>query len=86
MSKENWTAIWPKEPGEYWFYGWCFRDRSRLKKIRLVEAYKNKAGQMSYVTEGHFLYKADGAEGWWTPAELPEPPGIEVIFKWEDEE
>ena len=71
----NWTTEWPTEPGHYWFYGWCFRDRDKPAKFHCVEVWKLQKGR-AYVTDGHFLYKAEGAEGVWQPVEFPELPPV----------
>ena len=71
----SWTKDWPTEPGYYWFYGWCFRERHRSPETHLVEVWRTATpGVVSYVTEGHFLYKEEGADGYWMPARVPEPP------------
>ena len=69
----NWMNDWPIEPGYYWFYGWRFQDRDRLKELCYVKAYKIQNG-ISYVTCGHFLYKEEGAKGVWQLVNLPELP------------
>ena len=71
----EWTKDWPQKPGVYWFYGWPFKDRERPTKIHFVEVRKISNG-MIYVTNGHFLYKTEGADGYWCEAYPPEPPKI----------
>lgn len=71
-----WQDEWPTEPGYWWFYGWCWRkvkDRPEEPEMHLVEVRKAMNGFMR-VTNGHFLYKDEGAEGKWMKAELPTPP------------
>lgn len=72
MTGKMWTTAWPKEKGTYWFFGQCFGDGDI--KMHLVEVWKDGTGSFAYVTDGHFLYKSEGANGLWTKAELPEPP------------
>ena len=73
----NWQTGWPTETGMYWFHGWCFK-KSPFKdteepKMHLVVVHKIHNGVIR-MTEGHFLYKVEGAEGMWLKAELPTPP------------
>ena len=72
MTEKTWAIEWPKEKGTYWFFGQCFGDGEI--KMYLVEVWKDGAGSFAYVTNGHFLYKAEGAKGQWMKAVLPEPP------------
>jgi len=75
-SIDNWTHKWPTEPGMYWFYGFCWRkmrDEPEEPEMYLVKVRKISNGLMC-ITDGHFIYKAEGAEGMWLKAELPEPP------------
>lgn len=69
----NWTKEWPTCPGYYWFYGWCFGDRDRAAKHHYVKVRKIANG-VSYVADGHFLYKAEGGDGYWSPAITPVLP------------
>ena len=69
---EQWTREWPTTPGYYWFHGWCFRDRSHSPETHLVRVVKSATGYLM-VTDGHFLFKAEGGEGFWLKAELPVP-------------
>ncbi len=78
MKKQQWQNEWPTEPGPWWLYGWCFRkfsikEEKEEPKLHLVEVRKVQNGMM-YVTEGHFLYEAEGAEGEWMKATLPAVP------------
>ncbi len=70
-----WTEQWPTKPGYYWFYGWPFKDRDDKPKLHFVEVWKEGA----FVTNGHFLYKSEGGEGYWMPVETPTPPKAYVI-------
>ena len=73
----NWQTEWPTEPGTYWFYGWCFKKSPLRKteepKMHLISVHKISNGT-TYITNRHFLYKEEGAEGMWLKAELPTPP------------
>ena len=66
----NWIYDWPIESGFYWFFGWCFRNRDRAPELHFVKVRKISNG-MCYITNGHFLYKAEGAEGVWQLVKLP---------------
>ena len=83
--KEKWTKTWPKKSGKYWFYGWRFGKNSitsgETKKPELcfVEVKLDASNHPMCVTKGHFLYKAEGATGVWTPAILPALPDIKDI-------
>lgn len=72
----EWTKDWPRTTGHYWFYGWPFRDRGSAPKMHLVSVNTNKAGSVMMVTDGHFLYQAEGADGLWQKAVLPEAPSL----------
>ena len=76
-NKVEWTQEWPKEPGYYWFYGRRFRT-THLKQednsIYFVEVFISSNKSPVYICSGNFLSKGGGAEGWWTRAELPDPP------------
>lgn len=70
----EWTIEWPSEPGYYWFYGWAFTDRSRDPELHFVKVRGIAQGKLMYVTNGHFLFKQEGGEGYWMPVTLPELP------------
>lgn len=79
-----WTKEWPTEPGWYWFYGHQWRamydEASELVPIK-VERCSNA---WLYGAGSHFLYKAEGARGLWTPAIMPDLPAdyqIEEVLK-----
>lgn len=69
----KWSKDWPIEPGRYWFYGKCsiYIDQKDLYSVRVV---LNALNKPTYIIEGNFLYKSEGAEGWWIKAELPNLP------------
>jgi len=73
-----WQTEWPTESGVYWFYGWCWEKHSARERVEEPEMHlvsvRVMSNGVSCVTNGHFLYKAEGAEGMWLKAELPEPP------------
>lgn len=74
-----WTKEWPTEPGWYWFYGQTSRQLyDRPPRMMLVKVSEIVNG-VCYVTEGRFLYKAEGARGLWVRAYRPQPPTDEFI-------
>lgn len=75
----EWTWEWPKKAGYYWFHGHKWGTQlcdERLPSTHLVLCRIDATGSPFYVTDGHFLYKAEGARGMWMPAEVPEPPDV----------
>ena len=68
---DKWTNEWPQEPGWYWFCGRRFRGHPI--EFFPVEAIKISNG-IAYVAGSHFMEKAEGAEGVWQKAILPELP------------
>jgi hypothetical protein len=76
----EWTKEWPKEKGEFWFYGWAHRRydvESMLycePEISLVKVRGTAIeGSFAYIAGSHFIYEKQ-AIGVWKPAELPEVP------------
>jgi len=75
----SWTETWPIEQGWYWFYGWCWRSAyDEPAELHLVKVRLGQKRHPFYVTNGHFVWKGEGAIGWWKDAELPEVP----MFEW----
>ena len=71
----EWTIEWPTKPGQYWFYGFRWKDRDRPPKFYYVSVRKIANG-FAYV-EGHaFMYKAEKDYGVWAQVELPVLPSI----------
>jgi hypothetical protein len=74
----RWTKEWPTEPGWYWFYGIKFqmvkdyKDRTDLHPIKV----RKIANGVAHIAGSHFLYKAEGADGWWAKMDLPDLPEI----------
>ncbi len=69
----EWTTEWPVEPGCYWFYGHCFRDREHSPEFHFVKVRKISNG-IAYVTGGHFLFKEEMGYGVWTQVDMPDVP------------
>lgn len=80
--QNSWGDEWPTEKGLWWFYGWCF-GKEGIREKNEPELYLVKvsgplgSGDFMYVTNGHFLYKGEGATGKWRKASLPELPNLE---------
>lgn len=75
----NWTNQWPTEPGEYWFYGWCWGSRARDPQMHFVRASRTGPPEhpgLVVVTDGHFLWQSEGGLGLWCPAKLPDAPDV----------
>lgn len=75
---QDWTIDFPIEPGDYWFYGWCF-GRKKLHKdddpeLLFIKA-KQGATSLFYNAGSHFLYERE-AVGMWTPVRLPTLPDL----------
>lgn len=66
----KWTEAWPTEPGYYWLYGWTYHYRDRSAELYYVKV-RRIANGFAYITDGHFLYMAEGAKGIWQPVVLP---------------
>lgn len=72
----EWSKDWPTIPGLYWMYGWAFGSEIRDKRpasFYFVSVKKISNG-FCYVTNGHFLFKGEGAKGFWQPVTLPNVP------------
>lgn len=70
---EEWTEIWPVEPGHYWFFGWCSESLVLVKVSRTMNS-------IAYVGDGCFIYRGEGALGLWKRAELPGLP-VEALVE-----
>jgi len=70
---DGWSLEWPTEPGQYWFYGWCFRGRDYDAELHFVCVYKT-SNSIAYVTNGHWMFKSEKGFGSWMKATLPPMP------------
>ena len=67
----NWQNEWPTEIGFWWFYGKAFKSTNiELHFVKVLNT--AVPGVLTYITNGHFLYKAEGATGRWAKVQLPE--------------
>ena len=74
-AQDRWTTEWPTAPGDYWFYGWCFRNRKHVAELNFVKARPTR-NSLCLVTNGHFLYREEGGYGMWLSARLPYLPEL----------
>ena len=77
---DGWSPIVPKEPGNYWFYGYMWasenvedhkRDKMRLELVKV----SNVSNGMIFVTKGTFIYPHDSNErhlGLWKRVDVSE--------------
>ena len=80
-SDDGWSTIWPREEGYYWFYGWHVRPES--KSVKPTMALMNivlDRDRYFYVADGHYVFKQDGAFGFFKKAELPDPPEEHIEY------
>jgi hypothetical protein len=85
ISEPGWTKDWPTKPGLYWFFGWLSEfairnDREpRLEIVKAMEAGPPEKQWMSFVSNGGFVYKSEGAKGFFKPMDLPELPDMSQL-------
>ena len=72
----RWTKEWPTEPGAYWFYGHYFGEEKLT--IHLVKVKKISNG-ITYVANGHFMWKAERHEGAFLPVTYPGFPDLDML-------
>jgi hypothetical protein len=81
----EWTTEWPIEEGLYWFYGWIYgRKLDKEPKLELVKALwlgSVEKGSMSFTTNGGFLYKSEGGEGYFQKIIQPALPDLSQLVK-----
>ena len=77
-----WTNKFPTEEGSYWFYGWLskYDKKNSDRKLRSADVHKISNGFM-YVSEGSFMYEAEGAESYWLYIPKPSLP-LRPIHYW----
>jgi hypothetical protein len=71
----QWTLEWPTEPGWYWFYGYTHKcQRSAPPRLDVGQVFRmggNGSKSLAHVVHGEFVYRAEGAVGWWASMDLP---------------
>lgn len=77
----EWTALWPTESGQYWFYGWMWCDKEytdmikRAPQLNLIDVRKTGSGVM-YIAHGNFIYARDRHVGLWLNAVIDNLPDL----------
>lgn len=71
---DGWQKEWPTEPNTlWWFYGYRYgKSKNASVELLLVAIWKIMNG-ITYVSEGHFFEKNDGADGVFKRAIPPVP-------------
>ena len=80
-EKLVWSEEWPTKEGMYWFYGWRSEFWDQQPKLRVVKV--QHTGQdtkpyPTYICDGAFLYKSEGANGLWLSIDMPQLPEEEL--------
>lgn len=80
MNIKIWHDEWPIEPGWYWFYGWIstFDKKNCDPEMRSVRVRKISNG-VTYIADGQFLFKGEGAVGQFCKASVPSAPESEAV-------
>ena len=80
-NKVEWTAKWPTEEGQYWFYGWYWKWEIKEKAPPHLScvgvytyAFKN---DIRYVSNGLVMHKDEEGYGLWAKVEFPDLPDLE---------
>lgn len=80
LGTTTWTKEWPKEPGNYWFYG-VWRPVNRKASVRRVVAMQFGDNSITFCAEDNvmwdWLYKREvEGECWWAFRDepFPDPP------------
>jgi len=77
-APEKWTAIWPKKPGIYLFYGYIISQKvepfPRLHHVTVE--YVSKTFGVQYRTARYTIKKESGAYGQWMKVLTPDLPTI----------
>jgi len=69
----QWVKGLPTEPGDYWLYSYRHGKEKGPDFLRM-SARMGGNNRLVYTAEGHFIYKNEGEEQWFTPVIYPEPP------------
>ena len=66
-----WQEVWPSQDGYWWFYGKRFQNsKVEWHFVKVIKTAKPNV--FAYITDGHFLYKEEGAVGRWMKVQFPE--------------
>ncbi|MHC4371974.1 MAG: hypothetical protein ACYSW8_30585 [Planctomycetota bacterium] len=76
---EKWTAVWPRKPGVYLFYGYAINNQVEpLARLHLVTVeYVSEIFGVQYRTSRYTIKKETGAFGMWMKVLSPSLPGID---------
>jgi hypothetical protein len=80
MKNDEWTTEFPKEKGEYWFYGYRYGKisvgRECEPELMFVEVIKSSNGFL-YNAAGQMMWESEVEEPHFKKADLPELPEME---------
>jgi hypothetical protein len=77
----KWTWDWPQEEGWFWIYGLLNKEDKEFS-LYPAKAYKSLAGQMSYASNGGFLYQSEVCLIMWFPITMPTMvPTPEIMYR-----
>jgi hypothetical protein len=75
----TWTTEFPKEEGDYWFYGYRYGKKScghDCKPEWMTLKARKCANGLLFSANGQFMYKNELEESWFTKLILPEFPKL----------
>ena len=80
MKKDVWSTEFPKEKGDYWFYGYRYGKvsvgRECKPELMFVEVSGCSNGLL-YIAAGQFMYESEVEEPHFKKIDLPELPKME---------
>ena len=75
-AEDEWTEIWPTEPGHYWFYGRSSMLRRHNDPGMVLVEVSMTPYSCAFVGNGRFIGYEGNMFGLWKKAALPEPPSL----------
>jgi hypothetical protein len=78
MPYEDWTEVWPRKLGLYWFYGYLHNKAiDRFPRLHLVVVeYNSQHFGTVYRTGRVSIKKSTGAYGLWKKIDTPDIPDM----------
>ena len=80
MKIEDWSTEFPKEEGEYWFYGYRYGKiscgREEEPELMFVEVRKTSNGFL-FIAAGQMMWESEVEEPHFMKVDLPELPKME---------
>lgn len=71
--KIKWTTEFPKQEGNYWFWGYrCYKCEPEWMVLKVRKC----ANGFVYMAEGQFMYKSEVEEPHFAPITLPDFPEL----------